>query len=335
VLASDAIVEGYVYKPLPVSVKEAIKKSLEPRRNDDGCTYAKFKRHDVSKMDARLVMNSTGTCTSWLNDKNMSIGMALLEEFERQRHPHAEKIHVHTVDHLPWLFHSSRQSMHQFQREVQRVVMFDHNKNVMSTRQLSMMVINLTNTHWFVLLLYPSLKKIDIINSMNTEVSYVKLIIRLIHIYLQGHAAVDQNFIFNASEWTVCVIRSDRVPQQTNGYDCGVFTLICMEYIMAGRQLDFQERNMQDFRFKLLVSARCKSIPWLDHPGDDLAEADILAKIREHVTNLNGVAMIGSRSNGSSKTKNEEESTYHAQREMIAKMREELGELLKRKTDDE
>merc|ERR1711862_289051 len=49
------------------------------------------------------------------------------------------------------------------------------------------------------------------------------------------------------------------VPQQENGYDCGVFTCFFADYLSSGRVPDFHQDDMKDLRMRLaarVVSGR-------------------------------------------------------------------------------
>jgi sentrin-specific protease 1 len=37
-------------------------------------------------------------------------------------------------------------------------------------------------------------------------------------------------------------------PEQTNGFDCGVFMLVCMEYRLENRRIDYDQRHMDALR---------------------------------------------------------------------------------------
>ena len=43
------------------------------------------------------------------------------------------------------------------------------------------------------------------------------------------------------------------VPQQLNGHDCGVFTLMFAEYSARGAAFNFQQKHMQSFRAKIVA----------------------------------------------------------------------------------
>eukprot|EP00891_Asterochloris_glomerata_P005549 jgi/Astpho2/5549/e_gw1.00079.275.1_t len=54
----------------------------------------------------------------------------------------------------------------------------------------------------------------------------------------------------DTSDWEVIV---PDVPQQLNGHDCGVFTLMFAEYSSRDVAFNFQQKHMQSFRAKIVA----------------------------------------------------------------------------------
>ena len=45
-----------------------------------------------------------------------------------------------------------------------------------------------------------------------------------------------------------------------NGYDCGVFSTFCAHYASAGAALEFSQRDIPDFRLRMMTSILEKEI---------------------------------------------------------------------------
>ena len=43
-----------------------------------------------------------------------------------------------------------------------------------------------------------------------------------------------------------------RIPQQHNGCDCGVFTLLFANYVGRGAPMDFNQADIDDFRVRIV-----------------------------------------------------------------------------------
>jgi hypothetical protein len=147
---------------------------------------------------------------------------------------------------------------------------------MMTTFFLSVMVVNLYSDHWYLLLIYPQMRKIDCINSLATSEGSVNMLCHLLHGYFYAHTFSDYEFEWVPAEWSFCVINTQRVPQQDNGYDCGVFALRNLEYIVAGRQLAYDQATITAYRFKILYALRLQQIPWLSDLGNNLTETDMV-----------------------------------------------------------
>ena len=96
----------------------------------------------------------------------------------------------------------------------------------MSTKRMTIMLVNLYSDHWYVLVIYPYLKRIDCLNWFSTSAATVKLLSRLLHVYLWAHDFWDDNFSFVASEWVFCVIREGRVPSRSAERQEGLWALL-------------------------------------------------------------------------------------------------------------
>jgi len=60
------------------------------------------------------------------------------------------------------------------------------------------------------------------------------------------HASKKQSPLEGVEAWTMPL--SDQVPEQQNGYDCGVFACLFADYVSADKPIDFDQEHMQDFR---------------------------------------------------------------------------------------
>lgn len=56
------------------------------------------------------------------------------------------------------------------------------------------------------------------------------------------------------SEWQFLIIPEEHIPQQSNLYDCGMFSIKWAEHIAFGIPLDFHQDNIVDFRYSAILS---------------------------------------------------------------------------------
>merc|ERR1712083_663080 len=64
------------------------------------------------------------------------------------------------------------------------------------------------------------------------------------HYLCDEHKAKKSAPLADADAWDLLAM-DPPVPQQSNGYDCGVFTCFFADYFSAGRKLEFSQDDMQ------------------------------------------------------------------------------------------
>ena len=64
-------------------------------------------------------------------------------------------------------------------------------------------------------------------------------------------AKAKKGWDWNPNDWLL-ISREAHVPQQGNGYDCGVFTYICADYLTDDLPLGcYGQEDMSQFRYKM------------------------------------------------------------------------------------
>ena len=59
--------------------------------------------------------------------------------------------------------------------------------------------------------------------------------------------------VIDWKEWQYYVIPSSEIEQQSNSVDCGVFVVKWAQHIAEGRPLDFSQKQINDFRYSLIL----------------------------------------------------------------------------------
>ena len=94
--------------------------------------------------------------------------------------------------------------------------------------------INVSNSHWTLAVVYMQTRRIQYYDSLlNTTTIYLTALKRWIQ---DEHADKKGIPLLNNDEWEVVPCSSETTPKQTNGYDCGVFTIMSADLI--SRNLD-------------------------------------------------------------------------------------------------
>jgi sentrin-specific protease 1 len=66
------------------------------------------------------------------------------------------------------------------------------------------------------------------------------------------HAAKDHAGTFDENEWVLEDTDTSVTPQQQNGYDCGVFTCTCADFLSVGLPLDYSQRDIKEQRKRMV-----------------------------------------------------------------------------------
>ena len=128
--------------------------------------------------------------------------------------------------------------------------------------------INITNTHWTLLVFYVLLKEVHYSASMSREGDrYIKNGLR----WLADEIMNKKGIAIDINEWKRYQ-QEDHVPQQNNGYDCGMFVLMCARAIAYNQPLSsYNQRDMQRYRYMIgrqilqgsLVDFTDQSVPYM------------------------------------------------------------------------
>ncbi|EGV63326.1 Ulp1 protease family protein [Yamadazyma tenuis] len=115
-------------------------------------------------------------------------------------------------------------------------------------KKLIFIPINISSTHW----------ALSIINNQNKTIEYfdsLRIIsgefsgLYLIKSYMEGEV-IRLGASVDISEYRF--LPNSQVPQQKNGFDCGVFTCICANYLSQSKGLDYSQKDMPIFRHRMI-----------------------------------------------------------------------------------
>jgi hypothetical protein len=275
------VLDGYVDQALPPSVENRLQEIINQKRRRDAFAYTVDTGIIIDMQYARAVIpqQNQPEGSLWLSDEVMNSYIQLLMKVP---HTQDSNIHFHTEWTSVTLYNAFMLGNEEFIQEAIRVAQYSTNRNMMTSFYLSVMVVNLHSDHWYILLIYPQMKQIDCINSLATSQRSVNMLCHLLHGYFYAHTFSDSEFRWIPAEWKFCVIQPQRVPQQENGYDCGVFALRCLEYIVAGQELAYHQNTIRSYRFKILYALRLQEIPWLSDHHNPPTVTEMVDKLREN-----------------------------------------------------
>ena len=107
--------------------------------------------------------------------------------------------------------------------------------------------INIESRHWAMAVVYIQEKKIHYYDSMSGDgMQWMEGLLR----WLVDEAKEKKNIDLDTNEWSL-VGSETHVPKQYNGFDCGVFAIICADFLSDDLPLDYHQRDMPFFREKI------------------------------------------------------------------------------------
>jgi Ulp1 family protease len=110
--------------------------------------------------------------------------------------------------------------------------------------------INIRNKHWTLLVVYVQESEIIYYDSINgAGDTYLKRFMQ----WVKDESREKNGMTIDENDWT---LRSQLncVPQQNNGCDCGVFSIICADFISDDLPLSYSQNDMLAFRIKIAAA---------------------------------------------------------------------------------
>ena len=204
---------------LPENASAVIKKALS--RPSSEVLIEKF-NIEISSADLDSLRDK-----NWLNDNVINFYMELL----RDRNP---TCHVFNTFFYPSLKEHGYQKVRRWTR---RVDVFSFAK-ILIPIHLGM--------HWTLAVVDFGAKQIGYYDSMSGTNHTCTNIIKD---YLHQECLDKKQKEFDFSLWSIKFHKN--IPQQSNGYDCGVFTLVFADYVAADKSFDFSQSQMPFYRKKI------------------------------------------------------------------------------------
>lgn len=108
--------------------------------------------------------------------------------------------------------------------------------------------INISSTHWALATIDNTKKTIQYYDSLSSYGGEFHGL-RLIKSYMKGET---ERLGINVDVDSYQILPNIQVPQQKNGFDCGVFTCICASYLARASRLDYSQKDMVMFRQRMV-----------------------------------------------------------------------------------
>lgn len=106
--------------------------------------------------------------------------------------------------------------------------------------------LNLANSHWALIVVFVQQKKICYYDSMSGNGK--QWMNHVLH-WIKDDVEDKSKQVYDNTDW-ICVCEK-KIPQQTNGHDCGMFLIMCASYVSDNLPLLYQQTDMPTNRLKV------------------------------------------------------------------------------------
>ncbi|XP_073469780.1 sentrin-specific protease 1 isoform X1 [Aquarana catesbeiana] len=224
----ESVQEGPEFPELTQEMGKEIKSALFGGNNDQ--VLSEGFRLTITRKDIMTLHN-----LNWLNDEIINFYMNLL--MERSKRKGLPKVHAFNTFFFPKLKSAGFQAVKRWTKKV----------DVFSA-DILLVPVHL-GVHWCLAVIDFRKKTITYYDSMgghNNEAC--KLLLQYLKLESQDKKGVS----FDCNGWSLSSKRSEEIPQQMNGSDCGMFTCKYADYITKDKPITFTQHHMPYFRKRMV-----------------------------------------------------------------------------------
>mmetsp|Transcript_37445 Transcript_37445/g.69723 ORF Transcript_37445/g.69723 Transcript_37445/m.69723 type:complete len:183 (+) Transcript_37445:1-549(+) len=119
------------------------------------------------------------------------------------------------------------------------------------TKEKVFFPVNISNTHWTMMVAFIQQKRIVYYDSMGGRgARYTEAILR----YLNDDSLDKRKHAIDTDEWTLDATGKAGAPQQQNGYDCGMFSTMYADFITDDLPFEFSQDDIAGYRRKAVAA---------------------------------------------------------------------------------
>lgn len=181
---------------------------------------------------------------TWLNDEVINFYMCLLQDRDEKK---GKSDNNYVTSHYFNSFFFSK-LVEGGEYEFKNVRRWSRKFDVFSKDKV-FIPINISNTHWTLAVVFMRKKEIHYYDSMSGSGKYY---LRNILKWVKDEAKDKKGLDLDVSDWKL-IDREDDVPQQKNGFDCGLFVIVCSDHLSDDLPLldAYSQDDMLDYRVKV------------------------------------------------------------------------------------
>ena len=186
-------------------------------------------------------------CGTWLNDEVINFYMNMLQERDIslcELNKNRRKSHFFNSSFVQRLLVTDRCYKYE------NVTRWTNKFNIFEMDKI-FFPINIGKYHWTLAVIYPQKKRIEYLDSSGGNGQlYRNGLLRWIKDEADKHGADKHGLFLNIHEWKT-YSRSHEIPQQDNGWDCGMFAIIAADFLSDNLPLHYTQNDMPSFRLKV------------------------------------------------------------------------------------
>ncbi len=119
--------------------------------------------------------------------------------------------------------------------------------------------VNLSNTHWTMAVIFVQKKEIHYYDSMSG--SGQRQLNALLD-WIVDEAREKKSLTLDRNEWKLFGGHQLPTPQQENGYDCGMFSICCADYLSDDLPLEYDQSEIPQMRYKVGAAILNGTLPY-------------------------------------------------------------------------
>jgi len=206
-------------------------------------------KYKIDMTYAKIQVLKPGT---WLNDEVINFYMSMLQERDSQLAVEGRR----TSHYFNSFFMSKLLEREQY--AYSNVRRWSKSFDVFSKDKIFIPV-NIHNTHWTMAVVFIVKKEVHYYDSMSGS---GRKYLSALQQWLKDEAKDKKGVDLDTADWKL-LDREPDVPQQSNGYDCGVFSIMCADYLSDDLPIgSYSQSEMPAYRVKIGCSILRGSIPY-------------------------------------------------------------------------
>lgn len=230
---------------------ELIKLRNQELPNDELNKIKDILKHEVTdeiittlyKIDITYKKINTLNPRKWIHSEIIDVYMDILMERDKKKNNNNTSHYFHS-SFMSQLFFENIYNYDNVKKWSKKFDIFEKNKIYIP--------ININNMHWAIAIIYMKKKEICYYDSLSGDgMDYLKALYK----WIQDESINKKEYeLPNENEWKLNN-NPENVPQQNNGYDCGLFTIMCADTISDDLPLSiYSQEDMPMNRLKVAAS---------------------------------------------------------------------------------